>query len=419
MSMYYPEALEYIHSAPRFKGTAGLARIRRLCAILGDPQRGMRFVHIAGTNGKGSIAHMTAAALTASGYRTGLFISPFVLDFRERMQTDGRLIPREAFADIASRVRAAAERLAAEGMDATEFELVTACGLLWFRETACDFVVLEVGLGGRFDATNVIDRPECAVIAKIALDHTAILGDTVEQIAMEKCGIIKGACEVVSVPGQAPGALEVIRETCRRTGARLTVPEPPEPIAVTLGSCRFFAGGLEWMIPLGGAHQLQNAAAALAVLEALRRQGVRIPPERAAAGIAVLHFPGRLERAAENPPIYLDGAHNPDGAAALAKALEGIPHTVVFAAMKDKDYAVCARMLASSARRFIVCGLPMERAAAPAEILRALEGIRAEAVPDAAAALRLVREAGETAVFCGSLYLVAEVRALLRGVDGE
>lgn len=417
--MNYPEALQYIHSAPRFKGTAGLARIRRLCTLLGEPQRGMRFVHIAGTNGKGSIAHMTAAALTASGYRTGLFISPFVVDFRERMQVDGRLIPRETLADVASRVRAAAERLAGEGMDATEFELVTACGLLWFREAACDFVVLEVGLGGRFDATNVIDAPECAVIARIALDHTAILGDTVEQIAMEKCGIIKGACEVVSVPGQAPGALEVIRQTCRRTGARLTVPELPEAEAVTLESCRFHVEGLEWSVPLGGAHQLTNAAAALAVLEALRRRGVCIPPERAAAGIAALRFPGRLERAAENPLIYLDGAHNPDGASALAGALAGTPHTVVFAAMRDKDYAVCARTLAASASRFIVCGLPMERAASPEEILRSLEGVPAEAVPDAAGALRLVQEAGETAVFCGSLYLVAEARALLRGFDAE
>lgn len=414
--MTYSESLAYIHSAPRFKGTAGLARIRRLCELLGNPQRTPRFVHVAGTNGKGSIAHMIAASLMAGGYRTGLFISPYVLDFRERIQINGERIPKEAFAQIASRVREADRMLAEEGMNATEFELVTACGLLWMKD--CDFVVLEVGIGGRFDATNVIDAPDCAVIAKIALDHTAILGDSVEQIAFEKCGIIKGAHEVVSYPDQPSGALRVIREQCAGKGAHLCLPreDAAEDVQVSLSECAFTYDGLRWKIPLGGAHQVKNALTALSAVEALRRAGVNIPKEAARDGIARISYPGRLERISDDPLIYLDGAHNPDGAQALFRALEGIEHTIIFGAMRDKDYPAAAQLLQKGAKRFIACGMPqLERAAPPEEICQAVGGCETAAC--AADALELLKKTlpkGEAAVFCGSLYLVSEVRGLLR-----
>ena len=221
--MDYPETLAWIHGTERFGSRLGLDRMRRLLHRLGDPQEKVPFLHVAGTNGKGSTTTMIASALTAGGFRTGRFISPYILEFRERMEIDGEMIPRERLAALATRLRPIAEEFKAAGNPPTEFELVTALGLTWFAEEGCDIAVLEVGLGGRLDATNVIPAPLVAVITRIDYDHTAILGDTLAAIAGEKCGIIKPGSTVVCYPDQSPETLEVIRrrateELCRRCG---------------------------------------------------------------------------------------------------------------------------------------------------------------------------------------------------------
>lgn len=209
--MTYEEALQFI-SAVSWKGSVpSLSRITELMRRLGDPQNGMKFIHIVGTNGKGSTAAMLSSILTKAGYKTGLFISPYVIDFRERMQINNQMISRQALADMTEHVRPFAEAMA----DApTEFELITAVALCWFAREDCDLVILEAGMGGEFDATNVIPAPEAAVFTNIGLDHTEFLGDTVEKIAATKAGILKPGCEAVLYPN-APGVKAVIRENAR------------------------------------------------------------------------------------------------------------------------------------------------------------------------------------------------------------
>lgn len=418
--MTYQQALDYIHSAPRFKGKAALERMRRLCEKLGNPQKGMRTIHIAGTNGKGSTANMIAAALSASGYRTGLFTSPYVIDFRERIQVNGRYIAPEELAAIAERVRRADEELAREGQHATEFELVTACGLCYFRQQRCDITVLEVGLGGRFDATNVIDRPEVAVVTKIALDHTAILGGTLGQIAFEKCGILKGG-HAVTYPAQDPEALEVIRRQCVCSGVELRIPDlsGAQVLCCSLERTCLRYNEQEWDIPLGGPHQVANALTAMEALDVMRALGWRLPQKMICRGIASLRFPARLEKVSSQPPVYIDGAHNPDGMRSLIRALGSRPFTAVYAAMRDKNYGQAIALLAGHARRLVLCSLDMPRAASTEELAEAAGAVRGCPVVqarDAEQALRLALDGlgpGEAVVVCGSLYLAGEAHVLL------
>lgn len=424
-SLNLEETLTYIHGAPRIKGTAAPARMKRLCELLGNPQETFPCVHVAGTNGKGSTVSMLAAALTASGYRTGKFISPYVLDFRERIQVDEEMIPPKELCQIAEQVKAADEQMQQEGLWLTEFEIVTGCGLLYFARKHCDIVVLEVGLGGRFDATNVIPQPLCAVITKIALDHTALLGDTLEEIAFEKCGIIKGG-DVVSYPEQADSALNVIREQCRLKGAILHLPQPEEfpQRAYSLTSCQVTCEGKEITIPLGGTHQIQNFRTAYETIRILRKKGYTIPTDRIQEGIEGIRFPARLEEVRREPRVLLDGAHNPDGMEALAQALAGVSVTVIFAAMKDKDYAAGVGRLLDGTRRFIACGMrDLPRAASPEEILEHChigeKGVAAKDFPTAWHLALDGLEEGETIVICGSLYLCAEARAYLCSEPAE
>mgnify|MGYP001106831890 CR=1 FL=1 len=209
--MNYPETLAWIHGTERFGSRLGLGRMGRLLHRMGDPHLNVPYIHVAGTNGKGSTTTMIASALTAGGFKTGKFISPFILEFRERMQIDSEMIPEETLAALATRLRPIAEEFKAAGDPPTEFELVTVLGLTWFAEAGCDIAVLEVGLGGRLDATNIIPPPLVAVITRIDYDHTAILGDTLAAIAGEKCGILKRGSTVICYPDQEEEALAVGR----------------------------------------------------------------------------------------------------------------------------------------------------------------------------------------------------------------
>lgn len=421
--MDYEQALQYLHSAPREKGPECMMRMEKLCSLLGSPQKDLKFLHVAGTNGKGSTCAMLAAALQACGYRTGLFISPFISDFRERIQVDGEWIPRRALCEIAAEVRQADRMLTKQGLRATEFELVTACGLLYFQRRGCGIIVLEAGLGGALDATNVIPCPLVSVITKIAMDHTAVLGGTLEEIAQAKSGIIKGG-DVVSYPSQDERAASVIARACAQKNAALHIPSAKgaDILSCDWQRCRFAYDGILYDIPLGGRHQIDNALAALCTLEVLRQKGYRLAPGKVAQGLARLRFPARLECVQRQPLVLIDGAHNPDGMRALTRALSGMRCTVVFAAMRDKDYPAAARMAAGIARRFIACAPHMPRAAQPQEILSQLcskdpPAAQLYSAPDCAAALRLALEGlqeGEAIIFCGSLYLASEARALFQ-----
>ena len=317
--MNYTETLSWIHGTERFGSRLGLGRMGRLLHRMGDPHLKVPFIHVAGTNGKGSTTTLIASALTAGGFKTGKFISPYILEFRERMQIDGQMIPEETLAALATRLRPIAEEFKAAGDPVTEFELVTVLGLCWFAEQNCDIAVLEVGLGGRLDATNIIPPPVVAVITRIDYDHTAILGDTLSAIAGEKCGIVKRGSTVISYPDQAGEALAVIRRRAAEENDPLLLPDLSQLTVLSSGLCgsRFCYRGEEYSIPLPGPHQVLNAVTALEALKALSNTRFAVSPQEIAAGFAAARFPARLELLRQSPPVLLDGAHNPNGGRAL------------------------------------------------------------------------------------------------------
>ena len=300
--MTLEEALAYIHKVDWRGSVPGLSRIDTLLGLLGHPERSVKYVHVTGTNGKGSTCAMLASVLRAAGYKTGLYTSPYIFRFNERMQIGGVPIPDRDVCALVEEIR-----LLADSMDdhPTEFELVTAMGLTWFARQRCDIVVCEVGMGGEFDATNVIPAPEAAVITNIGLDHTAVLGGTVEQIAATKAGIIKRGCSAVLYPC-APSVQAVIESRCRAVGAPLTVADfdALSPVSDTLEGQVFDCGAHKSLrLPLLGGHQLKNAAVALTAIDALRQRGWRIPESAVVQGLAAVTWPGRFQVVRRTPTV--------------------------------------------------------------------------------------------------------------------
>ncbi len=314
--------LEKIHSLDKFGSRPGLDRIKTLLDILGNPQDELKFIHVAGTNGKGSTCALLSRVLTEAGHKTGLFISPFIVDFRERIQINGEMISEEILSDAVEKTFPIVEKLRAEGCIITEFEYVMALEFYIHRNARCDVVVLETGMGGLLDCTNVIKPPLCSVITKIGLDHTAVLGNTIEEIALQKCGIIKSGSPAV-ISAQDKRAMAVIEKNCSDKNVRL-IKSGNIKINVkseTIRATEFEYKNLNLSIPFLGEHQLENAKTALACLEVVK-QFFNIPDEALVNGFKKAKNPARFELLSEKPMIILDGAHNPDGISALKKAVE-------------------------------------------------------------------------------------------------
>ncbi len=422
--MTYEQVLEGIHGLLRFGMKPGLERISRLLARMGNPQEKLQFVHVAGTNGKGSTCAMTASILRAAGYCTGLYISPYVTGFCERMQVNGREIPPEDLARIGEQVLALAEELRSQGEAVTEFEAVTAIAFQWFLERQCGVVVLEVGLGGRFDATNVIPCPLVSAICAIDLDHTAILGDTLEQIAFEKCGIIKEGGVTVSYPAQHPEAARVIEATAAQRRNRLILPSMADFTVQQegLGGSRGRYQGLALSIPFMGRHQIFNAATVMGIVEALRWRGLSLPDEAVQQGMARAAFPARQEVLCKQPLALLDGSHNPAGLEALAQTVKthaaGKRIVGIMGMLADKDYQDALAKIAPLFQQLFTLTPPNPRALPAEELARAAARYCPQAAPCADAgeaicsAFQAAGEAGAV-VACGSLYLAGELRPKL------
>ena len=417
--MTYKEALNYINGTLWLGSKPGLKRIRELCSALGDPQDSLKFVHIAGTNGKGSAAAMTASVLKAAGYRTGLFTSPYLYRFNERMQINGEQIPDEVLADIVARIKPAAEKMEDHP---TEFEMMTAAAFLWFRQERCDIVVLEVGLGGRLDSTNIIAFPECAVIMNIGLDHTKILGDTVEAIAREKAGIIKPGCDVCLYE-QKKTVEEIISSICKEKGADLTVADfssIKSEFDSTEGQA-FFYKGREYSLPLLGKHQLKNAAVVIETVGILRKRGYDISDLALEHGLYSVRWPARFEIISDDPYFVVDGGHNPQCAETVRENtlayFPGMRHIFLTGVMADKDYPALFDILNEAADEF-VCVTPSNPRALRAEELAAF--LRkyqkpvhvCDTVQDGVEkAKELALESNGAVIATGSLYMSGDIRA--------
>ena len=415
--MSYESTLEYIHAVQWRGQKPGLSRTQSLLAHLGNPERALKFVHVGGTNGKGSTCAMLASVLRAAGYRTGLYTSPYINCFRERIQVDGEMIPPQALEAVVDEIRPWADAMADPP---SEFELITAAALRYFRQQRCDIVVLEVGLGGEFDATNVIPAPEVAVLTAIGLDHTAVLGGTVEAIARTKSGIIKPGSAVVSY-GQPPEANAVIQDVCARQGTPLyTVNFDALNIKNQdiSGTVFDFSGRGDLFLPLPGSYQPKNAAVALTALDVLRRRGWNIPEDAIRTGLAAVQWPGRFEVLSRSPLFLLDGSHNPQGMAAttesLRRLLPGQKFIFLISMMADKVVDAMLSLLLPLAADFVAVAADIPRAMpaeALAERVRGLGGAVTvcSTIPEGVRTARAL--AGDGAVCAlGTLYFSGDVR---------
>lgn len=417
------EALEFIHNVKWRSSKPGLERTRELLAALGNPEKSLKFVHIAGTNGKGSTAAMIAAVLQKAGYMTGLFISPYIQCFNERMQVNGEYITNAELVRLTDEIRPFAEAMTDSP---TEFEIITALAMQFFQQKKCDIVVLETGMGGELDSTNVISAPEVAVITAIGYDHVKELGPTLADIAMAKAGIIKGGGDVVVYGGDL--AVEaVFNQVAAQRGARL---RKTDFMRITRSEVSLEGAAFDFQpygrisIPLAGSYQPKNAAVAITALEVLRERGYRIEDGDIVAGLTSVQWPGRFEILGRDPVFVLDGAHNPQGAGVTADSLRSHfgNRKVVFliGVSADKDVDAILQCIAPLAEAFIAVRSDSPRSLDENELAVKLSYYCADVsaynkIADGVTAA--IDRAGEGGVICamGTLFMSADVRLAYLG----
>ncbi len=411
------EAIDYIENYTWSSTRLGLERTVELLHRLGDPQNEVRFIHVTGSNGKGSTCAMLASILRQAGYKTGLYTSPYIQEFRERIQINGEYIPAEDLAELTELVRGHAEAMEDHP---SQFELVTALAIEYFRRSRCDIVVLEVGMGGALDATNAIPAPEAAVITNVGLEHTEYLGSTLEAIATNKSGIIKPGCSAVCYDGEKV-VTDVVRSVCAEKNVPLTCVDFSQlrPIGQGLDGQRFAYRGVEYSIPLLGRHQMYNTATVLDTVEALRKRGWKIPDKCVHIGLRLTVWPARFEVLRRDPLCILDGGHNPQCAQALTASLDellpGRKAVFLMGILADKDYSQVIDMILPYAREFYTL-TPLNPRALSAEDLAAelrRRGAAATACTEPDEAIdKVIASAGKDGlvVIFGSLYLAGAVR---------
>lgn len=412
--MNFNESVEYIHSLLAFGIKPGLERISVLLDLLGNPQDKLKVVHIAGTNGKGSTSTMISNMLIASGKKTGLFTSPYVIDFCERIQIDGENVDKTLFAECVTEVREKIEELNRQDIIITEFEAITVSAFLCFVKAECEYVVLEVGLGGRFDATNVVKKPEAVVITSISLDHVAILGDTIEKIAFEKCGIIKENVPVITSSNQCDDALKVIRETCENKNCKFVITNPKETEILddSIFGTVFAYSDNVYKTRLTGNHQIENTVNAIECAKMLEINEIAV-----ASGIEKTKMIARMEIIGENPLIIRDGGHNEGCAEALYNFLAkyNVKNIkMLVGLMADKDVEGYVKKIAPLCKS-VVTVTPSNPRALNGEALKEITEKYCDDVnyinnpKEGYKYILSNSKEDETVLICGSFYLMSDI----------
>ncbi len=421
--MNLDDALSYIHSVAWQGSKPGLSRTRELLQKMGNPQKKLRFVHVAGTNGKGSTCAMLESILRHAGYRTGLYTSPYISRFHERMQVEGVPIFDEMLCAVTDFVQPIADAMIDPP---TEFELVTAIAMEFFARSGCDIVLLECGMGGELDSTNVIDTPECAVMCTIGLDHMDFLGNTLPQIARTKAGIFKQGGLCVTYPA-VPEVEAVYHEVTaqRELDWRKADFSRIQPLEHDLnGQCFNFDGFGKLRLSLLGRNQLNNGAMALTVVEALREKGWKIPDDAVAEGLCQVQWPGRFELLRRYPDILVDGGHNPQCMQALCENIRTyLPDRKILAVvgvLADKEYEEMFHPVLPYVEQFITVTPPNPRALQAADLAEVLLrlGARAQAAESVEDGLKLALQRSEqedAILIFGSLYMLGDVRRFILG----
>lgn len=422
--MNYLEAVDYIHSLLKFGIRPGLSGMNALLHLLDDPHKNLRYVHVAGTNGKGSTSTAVSNVLVEAGYNVGLYTSPYVSRFLERVQFNGEPVDEDVFARSVEKVKSAIEKLQKQGIDITEFEALTASAFICFKELCCDVVVLEVGLGGRLDATNVIENPLVNIITSLSLDHTAILGDTIEQIAFEKCGTLKNGCSAVVSYAQPLKAQKVINSTVSSLDGTLVVPEESSVTVLEsdLFGTRFLYCGTEYFTVMPGAHQLKNMTCVIEACKLLQKS-FNITEEHIQKGISKTVLPARVEVMCRKPLVVLDGGHNADGAKAffdsVNEELSKKERVIVIAGMMaDKDVEASLKPLMQKTDVFLAVTPENPRAIKAEELSKIAVKYSKKALPvesvKKAVDIAFSEATQSTAILVvGSLYLAGEIRTYL------
>ncbi|HBC32371.1 MAG TPA: bifunctional folylpolyglutamate synthase/dihydrofolate synthase [Clostridiales bacterium] len=428
--MNYEEAIEFIHSTYKFGSRLGMRNITKLMELLGNPQNCFKIIHVAGTNGKGSTCNLIHDVLMESGYKTGLFISPYLEEFTERIQINKQQIDKDSLARITELVKDKVNIMISEGYDhPTEFEVVTAIGFKYFQEKNIELLVLEVGLGGRFDATNVVKKPLVSVITSISYDHMEQLGDTLEKIAFEKAGIIKEDSSVVIYP-QAHNITNVIKDAAKEKRAKVYEADKynieKTKADITGQRFKYLKRDVfelpELKINLLGEHQLLNALTALSALELIKKQGYNISSKSIVNGFSNCKFPGRFEILNRNPMIIIDGGHNIDGIRSFTNTFKEYLKdnaTFFFGILKDKNPEEALQLLLPLAKEIYTL-TPLSpralKAAELAELIKKHSNIKVTPLENYEDIIPVIKNASKNEIiaFSGSLYMIGNVRTLLR-----
>lgn len=428
--MTYDEALQYIYSRRKFQKSNSLERIERLLELLGNPQKRLRFIHVAGTNGKGSVSTALSFVLREQGYKTGLFTSPFIISFGERIQVNGEFIPENEIAKITAEIKEKLEYMETEELYPTVFEVTTALAMVYFEKQNCDFVVLEAGIGGTHDSTNVVENTLVSIFTHISVDHAEMLGDTPEKIAAEKSGIIKNGCETVCFPdgaenlgytAQKPSVVKILKQKCEEMGSGFICPDAKDVkvIKCDITGSEFVFEGKKISTCLCGAHQIGNMLCVVSAVKGLRKKGVIIDDSSVETGIFAARIPGRTETVSEKPLVILDGGHNEGCMTALRDSIErylkGKNIIMLCAFMKDKDTKAALQIIAPLCNKIVFTCVDDVRGESTAKL-------KAYASPfcsfvsestDAQSAFRQITEKmtdNDALIVSGSFYLVSEIR---------